>query len=193
MIQTCPACFRADEVRWSRLPEQMVSYVCDAPHDGTGPHTWTAVDGSRRPTETGTAGVTEELLEPLLRCVREGEPFVEYGVVEYRLRREYPDLFLAHVAAQGHSILGPRQATASSVRFAATLGRLADRRLLVKSTGPATGAWVYNERLTYWARPPAPDGPFLTWASYCASVGRSPEWTAEDVAELERSGRRSVR
>ncbi|MFC5138414.1 hypothetical protein ACFPK1_09250 [Actinomycetospora rhizophila] len=186
MIQTCPSCFRADDVRWSRLPEQMVSYVCDDPHGGAGPRTWTAVAGSRRPTETDTAGVTDELLEPLFRCVRDGDPFVEYGVVEYRLRQEHPDLFLSHVTDRGHAILGHRQATASSVRFAAALGRLADRQALLKRPGPATGAWSRNERVTYWARPPAPDGPPVTWASFCESIGRSADWTADDVAELGR-------
>lgn len=192
VIQTCPICFRADDVRWSRLPEQSISYVCDDPHGGAGPNSWTAVTGSREPTEAATAGVTAELLEPLLRCVREGDPFVEYGVVEYRLRTGFPALFHAHVADRGHSILGHRQATASSVRFAATLGRPADQGALLKTWGPATGAWSRNERVTYWARPPAPVGPQLTWADFCASISRSPEWTAEDVEELTRTHRSDV-
>jgi hypothetical protein len=32
-----------------------------------------------------------------------GHPFVEYGIVEHRLRTRFPDLFAAHVAEQGHS------------------------------------------------------------------------------------------
>ncbi|MFC5063668.1 hypothetical protein [Actinomycetospora atypica] len=184
MIQTCPACYRADDVRWSRLPEQMISYVCDDRHEGAGPHFWTAATGSREPTETATAGVTADLLEPLFLCVHEGDPFVEYGVVEYRLRTDFPALFHTHVAERGHSISGHPAPTASSVRFAATLGRLADRGDLLKTWGPATGAWRRNDRVTYWATPSTPPTPRLSWAEFCESIGRSAEWTTTDVDEL---------
>jgi hypothetical protein len=127
-------------------------------------------------------GVTDELLEPLLACVRPGEPFVEYGVVEHRFRLDYPALFAAHVADRGHVMLAPKVATASGVRFGVALGRLARTGELVSKYGPATGAWSYNGQVTYWARPPAPGGADLSWQAYCASLGRSADWTDEDRA-----------
>ena len=44
-----------------------------------------------------------------------GEPFPEYGVVEYRFRQQYPELFRAHVREQGHVLTGARLYTASAV------------------------------------------------------------------------------
>jgi hypothetical protein len=109
-----------------------------------------------------------------------GEPFVEYGVVEYRFRMNHPDLFAAHVRDRGHVMLAPGVATASSVRFAATLGRLARTGELASVYGPATGAWSYNSQVTYWARPPAPAGRRITWAAFCCELGRPDTWTDED-------------
>ena len=167
----------------------MVSYVCEDPHGGAGPHAWTAAVGTQEPADTGTDGITDELLDPLLRCVHQDDPFVEYGIVEYRLRTNHPALFHAHVEDRGHSMLGDSRATATSVRFATTLGRLARQGVLLQRWGPATGAWAYNGQVSYWARPPSPSGPSMTWAGFCESIGRSPDWTVEDVEELKR-GRR---
>ena len=125
MIVTCPRCFSADDVGYRRLPDRMVEYTCDGRHDGAGTHTWLASQTSAGWTLDVNDGVTDELLEPLLRCVLPGEPFAEYGVVEYRLRCERPDLFCAHVRDRGHVMIAPAQATASSVRFGVALGRLA--------------------------------------------------------------------
>jgi hypothetical protein len=119
-------------------------------------------------------------LEPLSACVPPGEPYVEYGVVEYRFRQRYPDLFRAHVHDRGHVLTGKQVATASGVRFGVALGRLARAGELISRYGPATGAWSYNGQVTYWARPPEPAGPPLTWAAFCARLGRSAEWTEED-------------
>ncbi|HEV7650333.1 MAG TPA: hypothetical protein VGP26_19470 [Actinophytocola sp.] len=58
---------------------------------------------------------------------------------------------------------------------------------LVSRYGPATGAWSHNERVTYWAREPVPDGS-LTWVDYCARLGRSPEWTDDDRQGLSHPG-----
>ena len=84
---------------------------------------------------------------------------------------------------RGHRMFGDR-VTASAVRFASALGRLAERGELLKKYSPATGAWAPQE-VTYWARPPAPTS-YLTWAEWCEQQGRSPEWTPEDRAGLGR-------
>lgn len=180
MFMTCPRCFTVDDVTYRRLPDKMVQYFCSDQHGGSGEHTWLATQSAASWTLDSHDGVTDELLDPLLRCVRPGEPFVEFGVVEYRLRQDYPELFAAHVRERGHVMIAPGQATASSVRFAAALGRLARSGELVSVYGPATGAWSYNSQVTYWAVPPAPPGPYLSWVDHCARIGRSAAWTDED-------------
>jgi hypothetical protein len=128
------------------------------------------------------AAATDELLESLLACVNAGEPFVEYGVVEYRFRVARPDLFVAH----RNILLGARrgQASLSTARFAKALGRLESAGELVMVKGPGTGAWRQNLSIGYWARPPRPTGPLLTWSMFCATQGRSAEWTDADRAVL---------
>lgn len=163
-------------------------YVCSADHGGEGVHTWLR---SQQPGAQALAaeGVTGELLEPMLACVVPDEPFAEYGVVEYRFRERYPALFRAHVRDRGHVLMDTPLVTASAVRFGFALSRLARPGELVRRFGPATGAWAYNGEMSYWAVPPAPQGQPMTWAAYCARVGRSAQWTDEDRAAcLGRSG-----
>lgn len=184
VISTCPQCFSADDVTYERLPDELVRLTCSRNHDDGDSHRWiqTLKDASFR--EDADTGVTDELLDPLSECVEPGEPWVEYGIVEYRFRLLYPDLFAAHVRDRGHRMFGPHKVTASGVRFAATLGRLADRGELVRIHGPATGAWAPQE-VTYWARPPAPPPTSrITWEAWCVAHGRSPDWTAVDRSGL---------
>ncbi len=180
MIVTCEKCFSADDVSLAPLPDRMVLYTCSASHGGDGPHTFLR---SRQqlsaPTEEGPGGLTDDLLDPLLSCIESGEPLLEYGIVEYRLRQGYPRLFREHVAERGHFLTGATVATASSVRFGVALGRLAASGQLVSVYGPATGAWKYNGQVTYWARPPKPVRRMM-WVEYCAEIGRSSEWQDAD-------------
>lgn len=182
MIVTCPRCFRADDVSYQRLPDHMLVYVCSGAHGGDGPHTWTRSTKGLVAEDAAPEGVTDELMEPLLRCLIPSEPFVEYGVVEYRFRGRFPDLFRAHVFDRGHVLTGKTVATASSVRFGVALYRLIRTGEVLSRHGPATGAWSYNGQVTYWAIPPEPGDEPISWASYCAKIGRSPEWTDEDHA-----------
>ena len=184
MTITCPRCFRDDDVSWQRLPDHMIMYECSASHGGSGPHRWIASRQSRPAEGAAEEGVTDELLEPLLACVVPGEPFAEYGVVEYRFRLAHPGLFRAHVREQGHVLTGRRLYTASGVRFGVALARLARSGELLSRYGPATGAWAYNGQMTYWAVPPQPRGDPLTWAGFCAQLGRPADWTDEDRAAV---------
>jgi hypothetical protein len=164
----------------------MVVYLCDGVHEPRGPHRWSAPLADATGAGAGTPdGVTDELLDPLLRCVRRGEPFVEYGIVEYRLRQERPDLFAAHVREAGHTMLAPAVSTASSVRFGVALGRLEREGDLLSMPGAATGAWRYNGTVRYWARPPAPTG-LISWVDFCTHEGRPAEWTDEDRDAVRR-------
>lgn len=206
MIVTCPRCFSFDDVRPPRrLPDGVVEYTCTGEHEGAGAYTWRSAPavveapagrgattrtagartaGAPRTAANAEAAAVDELLEPLLACVNAGEPFVEYGVVEYRLRLARPELFVAHVRERGHLMLGARRgaASASTARFAKALGRLEKAGELVTAKGPGTGAWRHAPAIGYWARPPRPSGPLLTWTMFCATQGRSAEWTDADRA-----------
>ncbi len=184
MILTCEKCFSADDVTWQPLPDRMVLYTCAASHDGGGPHTFVRSRSRlHAPEEESLGGVTDDLLDPLLSCIEPGEPMLEYGIVEYRLRQRFPRLFQEHVAERGHVLTGATLATASSVRFGVALGRLAASGDLVSVYGPATGAWKYNGEVTYWARPPKPPHA-KSCVEYCQEIGRDPQWQDEDRAGL---------
>lgn len=211
MIVTCPRCFTFDDVRPPRrLPDGRIQYTCTGDHDGTGTHTWstaaavadapagqtrtTRQPGARTPGAPRSGrhaedSATDQLLEPLLACVNPGEPFVEYGVVEYRFRLARPDLFVANVRELGHLMLGARrrQTSTASARFGKALARLERSGELVTVKGPGTGAWRHNPSISYWARPPRPTGPLLTWSMFCATQGRSAEWTDADRALFDAS------
>lgn len=181
MIQTCPRCFRSDDVSFQRLPDRVVEYTCASRHDGDGPHHWYASLDDATGRHEGEEGVTDELLDPLSSCISADDPWLEYGIVEYRFRERFPELFADHVRARGHRMFGDR-VTASAVRFASALGRLSERGELVKKYGPATGAWAPQD-VTYWARPPAPARQ-MTWSEWCLVHGRSDDWIEEDRAGL---------
>ena len=183
MIVTCRRCFGADDVGWQRLPDNALLYICTARHDD-GPYTWVASHQAGSGGDLAGDGVTDELLTPLLSCVRPGEAFVEYGIVEYRFSRQFPDLFVAYVRERGHVMVAPSRVTASSVRFGVALARLVRAGDLVSRPGPAAGAWRYNSTITYWAAAPAVNPGMLSWEAFCRSTGRSPEWTEEDRAFL---------
>ncbi|WP_199443591.1 hypothetical protein [Umezawaea beigongshangensis] len=180
MIITCPKCFSADDVLPPRrLPDGLLQYRCinRQAHDES---EWLTTSKALQPPSEVREGVTDDLLEPLEHCVSPDDPFLEYGIVEHRLRTRFPDLFAAHVAEQGHSMFGSRAYTASSVRFGVALSRLERTGTLVSQYGPTTGAWRYNGQVTYWTRAVPSIQRRKTWAEYCAEIGRSPEWTDDD-------------
>ncbi|HEX6355094.1 hypothetical protein, partial [Actinophytocola sp.] len=120
-----------------RLPDHLLQYRCtnETAHDS---YEWLTNREAVQPAREVRESVTDELLEPLSQCVLAGDPFVEYGIVEHRLRIRFPCPFAAHVAEQGHSMFGFRAYTASSVRSASH-----------------SAAW--NGRVSCWARTAPPD------------------------------------
>ncbi len=184
MIITCPVCFSADGVSYQRLPDKQLAYFCAGRHPDGKPHEWVGRADAGSGGWSAAEGVTDELLDPLLDCFAREDGLLEYGIVEYRLRQRYPELFRAHVAERGHVLLGATQTTASAVRFGVALGRLARSGDLDFRFGPATGAWSYNGKVSYWCRPPKDGRAMVSWADFCASIGRLAEWTDDDRAAV---------
>jgi hypothetical protein len=182
VIVTCPACFSADNVAYQRLPDKQVAYFCAGRHPDGKPYSWVGSVTAAEDGWTAAEGVTDELLEPMLSCISPGDDLLEYGIVEYRFRERFPELFRAHVAERGHVMLEPARTSASAVRFGMALSRLARTGDLHYEYGPATGAWSYNSRISYWCRPPKRGRRTVSWADFCAEAGRPAEWTDEDRA-----------
>jgi hypothetical protein len=178
----CPRCGRDAAVTSITAPGGGQLYTCWFSHEGEGHISWQTASTSE--TTISSDGVTAELVDPFEQILRSlPHVLVEYGVLEYRLRLDYPEFFASHVAARGHYLTGSGQATASSVRFAAALLRLDRAGVVTYEMRRATGAWSYNDKVSYWALMPRPPvGAVLTWAAYCEQIGRSADWTDDDKA-----------
>lgn len=180
MIVTCPICFNADDVSYQRLPDRQLAYLCRGRHESGRPAEWTRSLTDVDARWMAAEGVTDDLLQPMLACLDPSDGLLEYGIVEYRLRERFPDIFLPHIADRGHVALGTTSATASAVRFGMALSRLARTGDLAFDFGPATGAWSYNGKVSYWCRPPVTGRTRTTWVEWCQQNGRPTEWTDAD-------------
>jgi hypothetical protein len=199
-IQPCPECYRADDVRVPTLdPDGNLEFVCTDGHGGAGPVVFLRPARAAEPAARSRTAVvrvderkTDDLLDPILACIGADDGWVEYGVVEHRLREVAPAIFARHVAEAGHIMFGPKSSTASGVRFAMALRRLADRGVLQGRIDASTGAaWKHDRIISFWRLvPESPDEAarqpttVLTWAAYCAALGRSDDWTPADRSGL---------
>lgn len=185
MIITCPCCFSADDVSFTKAPEAGFLYTCRnvRRHDPVGEWRWIADPEDPTSAEwIGADGVTSDLMDPLEQILRRlPAMWFEYGVLEYELRTGYPELFGRHVADRGHGIIAPTRATASSSRFAIALVRLERAGIVRERVGPATGAWRYLTTVSHWALEPVTTGaPTMSWEQRATDLGRNPDWTDDD-------------
>jgi len=96
------------------------------------------------------------LYESLLGAESVSAGWVEYGLLEYRFSQVRPEAFHQLVQTYGHTNLGPKRYTASSL-LDGCLGRLSSsRRQLLYRTAPSTGYWSYNNPGSYYAMPTGP-------------------------------------
>jgi hypothetical protein len=194
-IICCEKCSRADDVALpTTKSDGALEYTCSGSHQGSGPHVWSVnpknwalpASGGRREGDN----VTDDLLDPLMRCFAGPNVWLEYGVVEFELRGIAPKLFAQHVAEAGHVMLGKTGGeTASKNRFSVALQRLERDGLLVHRSDASTGAaWKQTSPISFWAVPPGPPkAKTLTWSAFCAERGRSNDWVREDLAGCQGS------
>lgn len=178
MSRTCPKCFTSDEVTQQRSIDGLWTFTCAyrSKHDDGSPHVW---DAGNEP-EGADGDVRQSLspyLGPLRACLRADEPYVEYGIVEWRFREVAPTLFAELVAEQGHRWLNPIETTKStSAYLAQALGLLAADGDLVRVYGTSTGIWSYLGQVTYWAIAPGPPTTSrLSWKQFAADAGLDDE------------------
>lgn len=177
MSRTCPRCFTADEVTQRPSIDGLWTFTCDygSKHDDGRPHTWDATNDADR-SEGDVRQSLTPYLSPLRNCLLPDEPYVEYGIVEWRFRGLAPRLFADLVKDHGHRQLNPIETSKStSAYLAQALGLLAADGDLVRVYGPATGTWSYNGQVTYWAVAPGPPTTSrLSWKDYATAEGLDP-------------------
>jgi hypothetical protein len=179
-------CFSADEVTQQRSVDNLWTYTCDfiRKHESKQKVVWD--DGNDAdPFAAATNQTLDPYFGPLLACVKVGEPFVEYGIIEWRLRQRVPALFADMIREHGHRQLNPIPTSkTSSAYLAQALGVLGAQGHLERVAGKATGAWKYNGEVMYWALPPGPPTTNrLTWAAFADHNGLDPDNLGESSAQ----------
>ncbi|MBB2903501.1 hypothetical protein FHR75_004343 [Kineococcus radiotolerans] len=176
-------------------PDGGVIHTCLGDHRGTGPWVFTvhpAVEPTRTvrrsPARVESSGVTADLLEPLTACFEAGGPWLEFGVVEARLRERAPEVFARHVAEAGHTMFGPASNTASG-RVAMALSTLRARGAVAGFVGKSTGSPWRGRTISHWClEGSTPRTEVLSWVEDRAQRGLSEGWTDEDRAGLTAAG-----
>jgi hypothetical protein len=184
-------------------PDGGVVYTCLDDHRGTGPWVFTVYPtpvpekktaakrtaAKAEAPKTVGAGATNDLIDPLTACFEPGGPWLEYGVVEAKLRENAPAVFARHVREAGHTMFGTTSGTASG-RVATALGALRARGFIEGFVAPSTGAAWGGKVISHWCMDKrTPRGRILTWADYRAGLGLSDDWTDADREGLAPVGR----
>lgn len=189
MMEVCPLCGDDYDVAPDAVPSGdagvgLRPFRCSHRSHGPDGYVWLAAPlGLSGKGSSGGAelGLAEELglYEILPALLVADEPWVEYGIVERRLREAEPEVFAELVERYGHIETHGSKTYTASAFIARTLGDLTrpprGSRVARCGTGPATGFWSYNERVFYWALPPGPSSKTqLTFADWATGRGWDP-------------------
>jgi hypothetical protein len=181
--QVCPLCLRDDTVTPLGVKEGRWLFRCSNSrrHPKQPTYEWTSTDAAVLDDDSDP-GVMEEfdLFSDLPHCLAAGEPFVEYGIVEFRYKALRPQTYRAIVDRYGHRALEVGRRYTASILLASACRLLASNEELELRWGEATGFWSYNEVVSYWALAPAASEQMLTWADFATSNGLDAStWTIE--------------
>lgn len=159
MTRTCPQHHHADDVVPRLALEGMWEFTCDrSDHAPPGPYTWVDTNDGGTAGSTGAIRALGPLTGPLLDCLNAAEPWIEYGIVEWRFRKLVPKVFDELVQEHGHIVLNPR-ATKGWTASAYLVNALVDLRRegrVDRIFGRATGPWRKQPEVSYWATPSNP-------------------------------------
>ena len=164
MRQVCPMCAN-DDVQMISLGPGLSQFTCNRAkkHLNGESYVWQGTSEGPLSESQGAGPIPiSDVREALLSCLKPGEPWLEYGIVEERYRTTATQDFEILREEYGHRILGPpstSQFTASAY-LARALGDLREFGQVAHLTGKATGPWAYNSTISYWAVPPP--GPLQT-------------------------------
>lgn len=176
MRQVCPLCALEDYLEELAADKEAgtIDYECHNP-------TCSSFSWRTTPSHSnldGRTGIAAEygVHDDLLACIEPDDPFLEYGIIEYRYARLRPDIYMNEfIPRWGHTCLGPRRYTVSAF-LASTLGSLLRSGELAWKGGPATGYWSYNHDVSYFThrRTPLPDQ-LLSWNEFATARGEDPD------------------
>jgi hypothetical protein len=173
------ACIAGDDGRVDLVAVTDLGEARVACEDG---HEWVLAAPIAIADSNGRSGLLEEfgVYQALVETLRPDDPFVEYAVVEHRFADANPRLYADLVGRYGHTALGPRRFTVSSL-LAGALSLLVRDGGVARDSGPATGRWSYNGQVSYWALPPASEAPSTSWVNYAMDRGIDAEtWPPTD-------------
>jgi len=168
-------------------PDGGVIHTCLDDHGGTGPWVFTvypAVEPTRTtrrsPARVENGGVTADLVEPLTAIFAEAGPWLEFGVVEARLRERAPEVFARHVRESGHTMFGPTPNTASG-RIAMALSALRARGVVAGFIGHSTGKAWRGRTISFWTRDAQTSREdVFPWIEHRAALGLTDDWCEAD-------------
>jgi hypothetical protein len=183
--QVCPLCGRDDTVVQLGIRNGKWLFRCTNPKKHFDQVDWASVDATPE-EDTREPGVMEEfgLFQDLPHCLNDGEPFVEYGIVEHRYRQLRPDTFKDIVAKYGHRAVEVGRPYTTSSFLASALRILADRDEIELRWGPATGFWAYDGTVGYWALAPASSDQLLSWDEFATKANLDPVGSVEDIRQM---------
>jgi hypothetical protein len=176
--QVCPLCGNDDGVVVNAIANpNSWTYVCNTTGlRHTDPYQWQVIFEDTPALER--SGITQELglYDDLPHCLTLGEPWVEYGIVEYRFKEAFPRVYLDELIPRySHRSITSKPYTLSAF-VASALAQLRSEGTVVHKTGPATGYWAYNGEISYWALPPPPAlENTMTWVQFSEVHNLDPE------------------
>ena len=125
---------------------------------------------------------TRAVREGLFDCVEDSDIWLEYGIIEYRFKSRYLDLYGILLHVYGHRKLGEMRYSLSSY-LGKQLGVLASGGAIsTRRHSTTTGYWSYLPEVTHAAGIPAPpEDRFLSWHDFATREGLDPDvWTPRD-------------
>lgn len=175
----CPLCGTQDDLETpTPLPDGAWQFVCRGFHQPSPYGFETSADQKLAPHPEGLAAELG-LWEDLPKLLSVGEPWVEYGIVEYRYALAHPVEYGMLVEKYGHTAGGPKKFTASAF-IARTLGHLAADDIVAASFHPGTGYWKHNNPISFWVDPASfltSDSDVITWQQFAEKEGFDPlDW-----------------
>jgi len=183
----CEKCFFTQDVTQEvNYLTGMWDYACSNPVHGETPYIWSVIPPSNAETSASRDSFLDGLgiYDDLLLCIHAGDPWLEYGVIEDRYRRDNPDEYAQLIEKYSHSArnstrggpdVQPSRSRKTSSRLSGALSVLAKAGLIDRAFGPASGYWSYNPRISRWAPLPSPaKEDLLTWSEYAAGEGLDP-------------------
>ena len=174
--QVCPLCASDEDYVAEIEGPGLWRLTCTGGPSSTHPYTWvTTGQGPFDHTEQDGLSTAYGLYDDLLAVISHTDPWMEYGIIEYRYALAQPDTYAQIVDRYGHVAITPKRYTASSF-IGAALGKLRRDGDLSYKTCTATGRWAYNSQISAWATNPAPTSPdVLTWVDFALERGFDPD------------------